>query len=61
MRPGYLEDNPRKLWRGVREVSDRYQKPCVLGATAEGPADHEKHFTLSELGAWAVFVQRVTI
>ena len=45
----------------MREVSDRYQKPCGLGAIAEGPADHEKHFTLSELGAWAVFVQRVSI
>ena len=42
-------------------MSDRYQKPCGLGAIAEGPADHEKHFPLSELGAWAVFVQRVSI
>ena len=42
-------------------MSDRYQKPCGLGAIAEGPADHEKHFTLSELGATEGLEQRIAL
>lgn len=49
------------MWLAGSEGSGRYQKRCGLGAITEGPADHDKHFTLSEQGAGAVFVRRVTI
>lgn len=49
------------MWLAGSEGSGGYQKQCGLGAITEGPADHDKHFTLSELGAGAVFVRRVTI